>query len=131
MNINNIPNIINNYKNISLNNAWLSGFTDAEGCFSIKIYKNRNIDYVKIIYILDQKNSSDILNNISYLLSNKYLAKLRKTVNGNMYRIEVSCNNKNKDIYLNVISYFEKYKLKTTKFNSFLIWKKNIIFSIR
>jgi len=124
MNLNNIPNIINNYKKISLNNAWLSGFTDAEGCFSIKIYKNRNIDYVKIIYILDQKNSKDILNNISYLLSNKYLAKLRKTVNGNMYRIEVSCNNKKKDIYLNVISYFDKYKLKTTKFNSFLIWKK-------
>lgn len=26
----------------SLNNAWLSGFTDAEGCFNIKIEKRSN-----------------------------------------------------------------------------------------
>lgn len=119
----NIPEISYIDKRISLDNGWLSGFTDAEGCFSIKIYKLRNVDYVKIVYILDKKNGEDILNEISILLTNKKLAKLRKTVNGNMFRIEVSCNDINKLTYKLILDYFNHYKLKTTKKDSFNIWE--------
>lgn len=115
-----IPPIIDNVKEISLNNAWLAGFTDAEGCFSVKLYKHRNVSYFKAVFILDQKNEEELLNNISILLYNKKLAKPRKTINGNMYRIEISCNHIERS--KKVINYFNKYKLKTTKSKSFEIF---------
>lgn len=124
LNINNIPNIIDRTNKVTFNNSWLAGFTDAEGCFSVKINKHRNIDYVKIVFILDQKNGEDILNEISTLLTNKNSAKIRKTLNGNMYRIEIYCNDINKEIYKNILMYFNKYKLKTTKLYSFQIWNE-------
>ena len=39
----------------SLNDAWISGFTDADGCFSISISKKNNKNYVRARFILDQK----------------------------------------------------------------------------
>lgn len=129
LNLNNIPDFIEKDNKISLNDGWLSGFTDAEGCFSIRIYKQRIYDYVRVVLILDQKNGSDKLNEISELFSDKKLSKLRKTKNGNMYRIEISCNDINKEIYKKVINYFDKYPLKTTKNKSYLIWKE-ILFII-
>lgn len=123
-----IPHIIFIPKQITLNNAWLSGFTDAEGCFSVKIYKNRGIDYVKNVFILDQKNSEILLNNISILLYNKSLAKLRKTLHNNVYRIEISCNHPIRN--QNILIYFNKYKLKTTKSISFELWCNIIDLSV-
>lgn len=120
--IDSVPELKENKKKISLDNSWLQGFTDAEGCFSIRIFKQHGKDYVKITYILDQKNEPEILNEISMLFCNKNLAKLRKTKNNNMYRIEVSCNDINKDIHKKIKDYFLKYKLKTTKRKSFNIW---------
>ena len=52
--------------------------------------------------------------------ANKKLAKPRKTINGNMYRIEISCNHIERS--KKVINYFNKYKLKTTKSKSFEIF---------
>ena len=112
-----------------LNNAWLSGFTDAEGCFSVKITKNRNnLSYIRNVFILDQKNEEELLNNISLILYNKLLAKLRKTKNMNVYRIEISCNDNSKNII--ITNYFKKYKLKTTKSKSFEIWSEIISLSV-
>lgn len=117
-----LPSVIKDKKIVSLENSWLSGFTDAEGCFSVKIYKNRNITYVKNIFILDQKNEEDLLNDISILLYGKKLAKLRKTINGNMYRIDISCNHVER--IKKIMNYFNKYNLKTSKSKSFDIFKK-------
>lgn len=117
----NINKTILKPKEFLLNNAWLSGFTDADGCFNIKIYKNREIEYIKAIYILDQKHEEKLLNNISLALYNKKLAKSRYTNStGTMYRIEISCNHHLKN--LSIINYFKQYKLKTTKQYSFLIF---------
>jgi hypothetical protein len=144
-----LPEFIPNIKNITkprvagipafgghydslLNNAWLSGFTDAEGCFSIRIIKNRKkLDYIKSVFILDQKDEEILLNNISLILYGKPLAYIRKTNNKpsgadispkgkNMYRIEISCNDNNKNKH--IINYFNKFHLKTTKSKSFQIW---------
>lgn len=37
-----VPKFIMTLIKLSLNNSWLSGFTDAEGCFSINIYKGKS-----------------------------------------------------------------------------------------
>jgi hypothetical protein len=53
-------NLIDKLIKPTLNDAWLSGFTDAEGCFNVKIEKRSNTVTgfrVMLRYILDQKNS--------------------------------------------------------------------------
>jgi len=35
--------LIQNYNNPTLNNAWLSGFSDSEGCFTINVIKQSDI----------------------------------------------------------------------------------------
>ena len=54
---------------ISLQDAWLSGFTDAEGCFNISITANSRYTlghFIKMRYLLDKKDSL-ILNKICKL----------------------------------------------------------------
>lgn len=54
---------------ISLQDVWLSGFTDAEGCFNISITANSRYTLghvIKMRYLLDQKDSL-ILNKICEL----------------------------------------------------------------
>lgn len=116
--INRLPNLVLNNKTISLKDAWLSGFTDAEGCFNINKYKHRGIVYYQSRFILDQKDEW-LLNNISQLLVNKNLTKLRS--NHSDYRIAISCN----DRYNNkkILDYFSEFSLKTTKYKSYLIFK--------
>lgn len=134
-NIKEIPKLILDNKKITLNDAWLSGFTDAEGCFSLKISKTSKGYYVGILFILDQKDELEILNEISMLFINNNsvpahraagAAKIRKTKNGEMYRIQISCNDINKLNYKRVMNYFNRFRLKTTKQKSFLIWKEVI-----
>jgi len=51
---------------VTLQDAWLSGFTDAEGCFNVSITTNSRYilgHVIKMRYILDQKNSI-ILNKV-------------------------------------------------------------------
>ena len=50
-----MPDFINIGFEPTLNDSWISGFTDAEGCFSIGIVKKNNRDYVRARFILDQK----------------------------------------------------------------------------
>lgn len=126
-NLDNIP-FINNLKFIpTLKDSWISGFTDAEGCFSVYIEKNKNkIDYVKCRFILDQKNEFELLNHILFLFSSdtKNLNKRLKT--NNVYRLTISCNDyKNYNSFL-IREYFNNFQLKTTKLNNFLIWSKII-----
>lgn len=55
---------LNNYKviyndkllNININNNWLTGFTEAEGCFHIN-YNNNNKN-INLTYILTQRKES-------------------------------------------------------------------------
>jgi hypothetical protein len=55
-----------------LENAWLSGFTDAEGCFTVSIIKrSENYNQVMVRYILSQKNEFNILNQIGNILYGK------------------------------------------------------------
>lgn len=128
-----LPRIIEILKEPSLIDSWLSGFTDAEGCFSVKIGNEKKAYYTQLLFILDQKNGETVLNKIALLFNTPSKAKL-KTINkyikdknlvhytNIMFRLSISCNDRKKDIISNISSYFNKYPLKTSKKNSFKIW---------
>lgn len=114
-------NIFLNLKNfdlISLNCAWLCGFTEAEGSFTVSIIeKNRKFPQVQVKFILSQIEEKDLLDRISILLNGKVSFN-------NGYNVVVQFS------YLkNVLIYFKKFQLKTFKYVSFLNWRKiyNII----
>src|SRR6202012_812982 len=146
--------------------------TDAEGCFSIVIGKNRKKeDIVRARFILDQKEGESALNIISSLFSPVTVElrgcpvkerkgalslfhfgvgegglhitptlsagpalqkeeecprldaehlnnKSRQRKAGNVFRMSISCSDINSMLIRN---YFTKFKLKTSKHNSFLI----------
>jgi len=101
----------------NLNNSWLSGFTDSEGCFTVSVIKNKkyNSTQVTVRYILSQKNELELFNSIALLLNGK--VHLLKTYNG--YNMVVNLTKLN-----NVLVYFKKHKLKTKKLISYNTWLK-------
>lgn len=103
----------------TLRDAWLSGFTDAEGCFSINIRKRLETvtGYrVSIKYTLDQKDAESTLLHIKDLIGFGQV-NLRKETNS-VYRYS---NDSFKGL-LPVSSYFIAYQLKTKKKESFKHW---------
>ena len=100
---------------IDLKNHWLAGFSDADASFQIKIlYRNNRVE-VRLNFQIDQKNK-DVL-----LLIKDFLG-------GNIgYR-------KSQDLYFygstsfgsakNVINYFDKYHLLSSKHVNYLKWRK-------
>lgn len=99
--------------NENFNNAWLSGFTDAEGCFNVQIYqRGQSIGYrVQQRYILDQKDSLQDLEKISMKVFNGIgkISIRKNVINMNRYTI---CSYKSQKL---VKDYFDKYPLKTKK----------------
>jgi hypothetical protein len=95
---------------ISLQDAWLSGFTDAEGCFTVFTGKSTGLKF-----ILDQ-NNKEILDYIAVLFGGGAVT----TRNLDSYRYQAS----RLFHLIPIISYFENFSLKTKKNNSFLIWCK-------
>ena len=102
----------------SLKSAWLSGFTDSEGCFSISIRKTGGFS---IRFILSQKHEENLA----------FFSKLILLFNEG----QIENHNKN-DNFSYVISglkncsklieskYFEQFSLKTNKKNSYILWKE-------
>lgn len=134
-----IPSFVDGTKEPNLKDAWLSGFTDAEGCFSVKIANEKGLFYVSVLFILDQKNDAaapEVLDKIGSLFSENNKAKLRtpninhslelnnNTIKpcNNMFRLTLFCNDIKKNTSSKILNYFNTYKLKTSKQNSFYIW---------
>ena len=130
-----VPHLVRYSRRPSLNDGWLAGFTDAEGCFSVKIASAKKNFYVTLLYILDQKNEEMVLNNIALLFNTNATAKLR-TVNkcittkddrkyaNTMFRLSIYCNDEKKRVVESLSGYFNKYSLKTSKRSSFSTWIK-------
>lgn len=98
-------------KAVSLNDGWLSGFTDAEGCFTCSVIKRKASAYVQVTirYILSQKGEIELLSNIALLLKGKI--SYQKSYEGERsYNMVV-----NYKALPNVLTYFKKYPLKTKK----------------
>lgn len=116
----NIPNIILIPIRPSLNDSWLSGFTDAEGCFSVSLSSVDNKCTCR--YILDQKNEEELLIYIRNLF-NFGTVYLRSETN-NVYRLQVGMGRRNISAFSKVIDYFYKYSLKTSKKLNYEMWCK-------
>jgi hypothetical protein len=103
----------------NLSDAWLSGFTDADGCFNIAIQPRHNTvtGYrVSLRFLLDQKNAESILLHIRDLFKFGQVF-VRGDTNG-VYRYN---NNSFKGL-LPVRDYFLAFPLKTKKAESFKHW---------
>lgn len=103
----------------SLENAWLSGFTDAEGCFNVNIgIRKKTINDHRIIlrFLLDQKDAYNTLLNIRNLFGIGQVSLRSGTKSVFRYN-----NNSFKGL-IPVINYFNNYPLKTKKYLSLNNW---------
>lgn len=111
--------IINNIKNnITLNNAWLSGFIDADGSFYVSINKHKKmfLGYqIQIRFAISQKDIT-VLKHISGLFNS---CKVKYNKKGFYYIILSNMN----DLSL-IIKYIRLFPLKTKKAISFRKWLK-------
>ena len=113
--------LLNNNLMPTLKDSWISGFTDAEGCFNINITSRKDtVTGYRIVprFFLDQKNAFETLNNIHNLF-NFGRVSLRSGTQ-NVYRYSVDSFKSLEP----VINYFNTYPLKTKKQISFLNWSK-------
>lgn len=103
---------------VTLQDAWLSGFTDAEGCFNVSVTRNARYalgNVVKMRYILDQKDSTILLTIQNLFGFGK--VTLRTETDG-VYRYTATGYKSTND----VISYFKAFPLYTKKAQSFDKW---------
>lgn len=109
---------INTAISVTLQDAWLSGFTDAKGCFNVSITSNTRYTLghvIKMRYLLDQKDNSILL-----VIQNLFgfgKVTLRSQTDG-VYRYTATGF---KFVNL-VISYFKVFPLLTKKTRSFDKW---------
>lgn len=117
-NVETIPIIYNNIT-LSLNDCWLLGITDAEGCFSSSILSNSYA--YRIRYILSQKwdVNKEVLSNILDLFGAN-IGSIVPHNEPNTWEIRIN-GVKNCEIILN---YFDKHNLKTNKQLSYIRWKE-------
>lgn len=102
--------ILNIHSNIiSLNNGWLSGFTDAKGCFTHSYINN----IINIQFILSQKNEDLLMNKLALLL------------NGYNYKLK-TCDTTNLIVsyrkLMPLIKYFNTYTFKTKIIITYKLW---------
>lgn len=116
-------------------NPWLSGFTDADGNFSINIHKrtNRNSIRVQIFYRLEIRQSYHRLNDdgeqvsffaimskIANYLNTNVLSRSRTVSDKQFFSfIVVSCS---KSSLIKVTDYFNKFPLLSSKFLDYKSW---------
>ena len=111
----NIIHIESNEK-VNLCNAWLSGFTDAEGCFTSSAYlSNTGKHIVTVRYVISQKDDVEFSKLLANLIDG-YVTHI-KSYNG--YNTVVNFGKLNK-----ILSYLHDYPLKTKKHVSYLRWLK-------
>ena len=103
---------------ITLLDGWLSGFTDAEGCFNVSITSNTRYTLghvIKMRYILDQKDSSILLIIRDLFGFGKVI--LRSETDGVYRYTGTGFKSMN-----NIISYFKLFPLFTKKARSLQKW---------
>ena len=110
----NIEVITDRYKP-TLKDAWLSGFTEGGGCFDISYIESK--DRFDIRYILTQKEDLTFMREIYGCGSIEY----NKTRQCYKFVIKDQCTAKDPNMG-KVIKYFEEFKLRTTKLNSYSLW---------
>ena len=100
----------------SLDNSWLTGFTDGEGCFTCSINKDKGFSFN---FNISQKWEQNlvILEHLCVLFKGGIVSK-HTADNVNEYRLGGLHNCKN------VFPYFDNYPLITKKSASYIAWKE-------
>lgn len=105
-------------KNLSLNDAWLSGFTDGEGCFTVTVCKEKSTKtgsytQVQVRYIVSQKGERELMQKVALLVNGKihYLGSY------DGFNMVVNLTK-----FSTIINYLNKYQLKTKKLISYKKW---------
>ena len=100
----------------SLNDKWLAGFVDGEGCFTCSIGKDKGFSFN---FNISQKEiiNVKILYHISILFKGGIVSKHYVD---NVYEYRLSGINKCKNVFF----YFDTYKLYTKKSISYTLWKQ-------
>jgi hypothetical protein len=111
-------------KILTLDNSWLSGFTDAKGYFNCNIAKKSNNKiYYNIYYDISQKGLSNkkVLDRLSILLGVGQVKNQNPHHDSKSYifnyRVTGEANN------TKILWYFDKYSLKSKKGGIYIIWK--------
>ena len=99
---------------LNLENPWLCGFTDAEGCFSGRI---ESIRHVKLKFSIKQRYSSSIIKNLRSLFG--YVSPVEKE-----YEVFETCN---KDNLIKISNYFCVHQLKSNKKISYNRWRRVLL----
>ena len=110
---------INKNANITLQDAWLSGFCDAESCFNVTIYARLNMKVgfrVVLRFILDQNDKKALLH-IRNLFGFGNVAFRNETAN--CYRFTADAFTKLGP----VVDYFKAFPLRTIKNEAFIFIK--------
>ena len=108
--------LIDNFNYPSLENSWLAGFTDGEGCFTCSISDKKGFSFN---YSIAQKGISNVI-----IL--EYISKI--------FKGGIVSNHFVKDVYEyriagikkcpNIFPYYDKYTLLTKKSLSYILWKQ-------
>lgn len=99
----------------TLKDAWLAGFTDSEGCFSVSIYGHNRYN---ILFDLAQKGeeNKEILELFVTLFN---VGKIYKHSNKFTYYYRVNGLSDTAKLF----NYFNTYELRTKKLKSYILWK--------
>jgi len=125
----NIPIIpLQNAVKLSLNSAWICGFSDAECCFNIHITKRpaQKLGFrIKPRFLIVQQFSKECLEEIRVLFNTGQV--LLKSGSGQYYTYTTDSF---KGLAI-ILDYFNKFPLKTTKQHSFKRWSEIYNFMVK
>lgn len=116
---------INLHHSQLLHHYWLSGFTDAEGCFSAYLSKDKRYclgQRLRLVFTLDQDSEKNVLELIKNGIGSG-MVSLRKGKNvesKEMYRYSLWGKKGQKE----VIKYLQQYPLRSQKKIEFLRWRR-------
>ena len=107
--------------------CWISGFTDGEGCFTVSCINNSTTKFGKQIFpefvITQSVKSLKALEDIQtfFGVGSIVLNKRYDNHHEHLYRF---CVRSVAELNEKIIPFFEEFKLKTSKHDDFLIFKK-------
>jgi hypothetical protein len=107
---------------MNLTPNWITGFTDAEGCFSVILTKRSTLKWRVIVSFEINLHSKDILilNSIKDFFG---VGSVNTRVDKNLSVYRVT---KLDDLVKVIIPHFSQYPLITKKYSDFLLWSKVI-----
>ncbi len=114
--------------------AWISGFTDGEGCFTISVIRNSTTRFGKQIFpefvITQGAKSLTALEEIKSFFGCGSIVLNKRYDNHNEYLYRY-CVRSISELQNKIIPFFDEFPLKTYKHNDFELFKKVVLMMSR